>query len=160
MNSKYILAFVLLTAVIVSGCNNAPQTTDQGQAMEDNNDAGNDQTQDQTDSGNNDLTVGEFTITRTDSDFEPPTLTIKVGSTVNFVNNSNTNTWPASARHPTHTAYPGSGILKCGSGENIFDACVWVEPGDSYSFIFNEVGEWAFHDHLLPSKVGKIIVVE
>jgi hypothetical protein len=31
------------------------------------------------------------------------------------MNNSSLSFWPASACHPDHTAYPNSGIIKCGS---------------------------------------------
>lgn len=162
MNSKFMLVFLLLIAVVVSGCTS--QTTN-GDAMEGDSDG--DAMEDDSkgdamgkDNGSDNLTVGNFTITKTDSGYEPGEITIKVGSTITWVNNSSASHWPASARHPTHTLYPGSGIIKCGSGDVILDACVAIEPGDSFSFTFNEVGEWGFHNHLSPSNTGKIIVVE
>src|SRR3989344_4210357 len=68
--------------------------------------------------------------------------------------------WPASAMHPTHTVYSGSGIEKCGTSEegNIFDACRGLKQDESWSFTFNEKGEWNYHDHLTTGLYGKAIV--
>lgn len=94
------------------------------------------------------------------SAYSPNILTVEAGTTVVFENNSDRNMWPASAIHPTHTLYPGSSIAKCGTedADSIFDACGAVNPGDSYSFTFDEVGEWKYHDHLRPSANGRIVV--
>ena len=78
-----------------------------------------------------------------------------------FKNDSTSkNVWPASAIHPTHKVYPGSGIEKCGTedADTIFDACKAIHPGESYSFTFDEVGEWKYHNHLQPSNSGTITV--
>jgi len=90
--------------------------------------------------------------------FEPKTLTVKAGDTVTFVNEDSDKHWPASAMHPTHTVYPGSDVKKCGSDESIFDACKGLEQGESFSFTFNEIGSWGYHDHLRASTTGKIVV--
>ena len=92
--------------------------------------------------------------------FVPKTLEIKKGDKVTWINKLVTKSWPASAFHPTHTNYPGSSIIKCGTAEekNIFDSCRELQKGESYSFVFNEVGSWGYHNHLQPSKDGKIIV--
>jgi plastocyanin len=99
-------------------------------------------------------------IEMTSSGFTPATLTISKGDTVTWVNKDTETHWPASASHPTHTVYPGSGIEKCGTSEEstIFDACKGIVPGGSYSFTFNEVGTWGYHDHLNPNLHGKIAV--
>ena len=96
----------------------------------------------------------------TDSGFSPNLLTIKLGETVTFKNESSKPTWPASAMHPTHKVYPGSDIEKCGTAEEskIFDACRDIPAGGSWSFGFDNVGTWGYHDHLDASKFGKIIV--
>ena len=101
------------------------------------------------------------TISFTGGSFEPSSFEVDVGATVTFKNISQDKTmWPATAIHPTHTVYPGSSIGKCGTDEadGIFDACKNIGPGDSYSFTFDEVGEWKYHDHLKPSITGTIIV--
>ncbi len=106
------------------------------------------------------VTPAEVTIKITDQDFEPKEVEITKGTKVTWVNESSKPSWPASDEHPTHRVYPGSGIEKCGTSEqvNIFDACRGLNKGESWSFIFNEVGEWYYHDHLNPSKTGEIVV--
>jgi len=101
-----------------------------------------------------------ITVTYTNSGYVPKEVTISQGTRVIFQNQSNLFMWTATAIHPTHTIYPGSSILKCGAQEQpmIFDACGSVAPGESWSFAFQEVGSWRYHDHLNISKTGKITV--
>ena len=105
-------------------------------------------------------TSNENTIEITSSGFSPKTLDIKKGDKVNFINKGSSSSWPASAIHPTHKVYPDSGINKCGTAEeaNIFDACGGLENQETYSFTFNEIGSWNYHNHLNPSKTGTISV--
>ena len=88
------------------------------------------------------------------SGFSPNSITINKRDTVTFINNADTKTWPASNVHPTHTIYPNSDIKKCGTSveDSIFDACHGLEKGETYSFTFNEVGSWQYHDHFSSSK--------
>ena len=99
-------------------------------------------------------------IEMTSSGFTPSTLTISKGDTVTWINKDKEEHWPASAIHPYHTVYPGSDIKKCGTAEEstIFDACRGLAEGESYSFTFNSVGTWGYHDHLTGGLFGKIIV--
>lgn len=100
------------------------------------------------------------TVEITPTGFAPAIITIKKGDSVTWINKRDTASWPASAQHPSHTVYPGSGITKCGTlDENkIFDACREVQKGQSYTFQFNNVGSWNYHDHLVTSFDGRIIV--
>ena len=99
-------------------------------------------------------------IEMSSSGFSPKTLEINAGDIVIFKAVDNSNRWPASAMHPTHTVYPGSGINKCGTAEEekIFDACGSVKQGETFTFTFNEVGNWKYHDHLSSGTTGEIIV--
>ena len=105
--------------------------------------------------------MGEHVV-YSDEGYTPKELTIKKGDRVTFRNESARETWPASAMHPSHTVYPGSSIQKCESEEmmHIFDACIGLEEGEEWSFVFEEPGEWFYHDHLKPDMFGKIIVQE
>ncbi|PIT91022.1 hypothetical protein COU17_02505 [Candidatus Kaiserbacteria bacterium CG10_big_fil_rev_8_21_14_0_10_49_17] len=97
-------------------------------------------------------------ISYTNDGFDPAEVTIKKGETVRFVNNSDRDTWPASAIHPTHSIYPEKTDADClGSA---FDACRPLKAGEFWEFTFNEAGEWGFHDHLQASDRGKVIVTE
>lgn len=95
-----------------------------------------------------------------DSGFSPSSLTIHTGDTVRWTNKRTVNSWPASAVHPTHKVYPGSDIVKCGTSEEntIFDACKGLNNNEVYSFTFNQVGTWGYHDHLHANLRGTIIV--
>ncbi len=99
-------------------------------------------------------------ITYTEDGYSPSTVTIKKGQSVRWTNSvtGDVETWPASAVHPTHSLYPETTDADClGSA---FDACRGLKPGGSWQFIFNQSGEWRFHDHLHPSKTGVVIVTE
>ncbi len=88
------------------------------------------------------------------SSFSPKLVTVKKGETVTFVNNGKNPMWVASAMHPTHTVYPTKG----GCLGSTFDACRGYEPGSSWSFTFDEVGTWGYHDHLNAGAFGKVVV--
>lgn len=100
------------------------------------------------------------TVEITPTGFAPAIITIKKGDSVTWINKREQASWPASASHPSHTVYPGSGITKCGTLEEntIFDACREIQEGQSYTFQFNQVGSWNYHDHLVTSFDGRIIV--
>jgi len=104
--------------------------------------------------------TANVTVRITAQGYEPQNVSIPIGGTVTWVNETDTPNWPATARHPTHTEYPGSGIEKCGSPEalTIFDACRGLAKGERYSFMFNDAGEWSYHEHLGVKMFGKITV--
>ena len=85
-------------------------------------------------------------ISYTDSGFEPKDISISLGTMVHFVNESSIDMWVASDDHPAHTDLPTFDQFK-GSG-----------PGEQYVYIFDQAGEWKYHDHLSPTAVGTITV--
>ncbi len=101
-----------------------------------------------------------FTIIITDEGYSPQTLNIGEGDKVVWRHEGIQQNWPASASHPTHKVYPNSGIEKCGTEDDdvIFDACHGLENGDEWTFTFDEVGSWNYHDHLNPNLWGTIVV--
>ena len=98
--------------------------------------------------------VEQNVVVYTDAGYSSSTLRIKKGETVIFKNQSSQAMWPASAVHPTHRGYPTTG----GCIGSTFDACRQVQPGDSWSFKFDIVGSWKYHDHLNPGHTGMIVV--
>ena len=117
-----------------------------------------------TTTGTNDTspsTPTSATVTYTDSGFSPSSVTIKKGGTVKFVDQRNGSMWIGSAPHPAHTGYDGtSRTTHCApgyTGPAPFDQC---SPGASYSFTFDKVGTWPYHDHMNSSSFGKVVVVE
>ena len=89
----------------------------------------------------------------------PDKIHVSVGQEVTWVSDDQA-AWPASNLHPTHTAYPGSDIKKCGTSfeKDIFDACGPVETGGNFSFVFGEPGQWRYHDHINPRATGIVYV--
>lgn len=79
--------------------------------------------------------------------FEPATLTVKVGTEVNFENESMVAMWPASNPHPVHTDLPG------------FDSGKAVESGGTYTYTFDKVGVWKYHNHLRWNETGTVTVI-
>jgi plastocyanin len=81
----------------------------------------------------------------TDSGFMPVAVTVKQGTPVMFVNKSSRQMWVASNPHPTHTDLPGFDELKA---------------GDTYTYVFDKVGTWGYHDHFSPSTQGQVVVTQ
>jgi len=97
-------------------------------------------------------------ISITDDGFVPARVTVHKGATITWKNEGENSHWPASAVHPTHSAYPEHTSEDClGSS---FDACLGLNLGESYSFRFNTVGVWGFHDHLNARMTGVVEVIE
>jgi len=145
---KVILLSLLLILIMLSSCSKQPITSETQKNS----------VIDATKTISEDQTTNIIEITS--DGFTPKELTIKTGDTVTFINKDTKPHWPASAFHPTHTAYPGSGIDKCGTEEqsNIFDACKELQQEETFSFKFEAPGKWNYHDHLRASIYGSIIV--
>ena len=84
----------------------------------------------------------------TENGFSPKEINIHKGDTVIFTSTTERDFWPASDLHPTHTIYPE------------FDPREPVPSSKSWTFKFDKVGSWKFHDHLFPSQRGVINVVD
>ena len=102
------------------------------------------------------ISSGVVTVTYTNSGFSPRTVSIQKGQTVVFANNSSGAMWVASSPHPTHTDYPEKFKTDCAG--SLFDECAGAPAGSSWSFTFNSVGSWGFHNHLKASDTGTITV--
>lgn len=104
--------------------------------------------------------VSSKIVTYADSGYTPNTITIKKGETVVWKNESGASMWTASAVHPTHKAYSGTDIAACGTQTLLpmFDSCAGVASGQSWSFKFDNVGTWGYHNHLNSSHWGKVVV--
>lgn len=90
--------------------------------------------------------------------FSPNETTIPIGTRVRFLNASDTDVWPASAVHPTHSLYPEKDTANClGSS---FDSCRRLGKGEFFDFTFNYAGEWRYHDHVKAYKTGVVMVIE
>lgn len=99
------------------------------------------------------------TVTYTTDGFAPKAVTIKKGGTVTWLNQGGGNMWVGAASHPTHTSYSGTTLAEhCGgTAPDSFDQC---ENGETYSFTFDKVGTWYYHNHSRASHFGSVVVVE
>ena len=84
-------------------------------------------------------------ITYTDSGFSPAQVSVKVGDTVTFKNDSKASVQVNSAPHPAHTQFPE---LNVGS----------IAAGESKSVKLTIAGTKKYHNHLNPSQSGSIVV--
>lgn len=90
----------------------------------------------------------EHAVTFTKDGYQPQQLTARKGDTVKFVTDGDQFFWPASNIHPTHGIYPE------------FDPREPVDPKKGWSFRFDKVGTWKYHDHLAPYYTGSISVTQ
>ena len=100
------------------------------------------------------------TVTYDGNSFSPSTVTIKKGGTVTWINAASGQMWVASAVHPSHTVYSGTSRTEhCPDvSDTAFDQC--AGQIGNYSFTFTKSGTWGYHDHMMPSATGKVVVVE
>jgi plastocyanin len=97
------------------------------------------------DTSNENEQVVAATITYDGTAFNPATISVKSGTKVKIMNQSQKEMEFASNDHPTH--------LK-NSELNIGD----IAPGGSKTFTASTKGTWGFHDHYNSSKGGTITV--
>lgn len=92
--------------------------------------------------------VSAQSVTYGSGGFVPKTVTVKKGTSVRWVNQSNGSMWVASGIHPTHQLLPG------------FDQLKSVGTGGTYDYTFVKVGTWQYHNHLVPTDLGYVVVTE
>lgn len=90
----------------------------------------------------------EVRVSITSDGFVPETVLVTTGTTVTWINEDDELHRVASNPHPTH-----DDLLGLDSGEAI-------GLGESYSFTFDDPGEFGYHDHLDPETNGTVVVVE
>ncbi|OGZ07303.1 MAG: hypothetical protein A3C13_01105 [Candidatus Lloydbacteria bacterium RIFCSPHIGHO2_02_FULL_50_11] len=99
------------------------------------------------------------TVTYAASGFSPKTVTIKQGGTVTFKNEQQGGTmWVGANEHPSHAEYGGKSRAEhCpDTAGTAFDQCA---TGNAYSFTFQKVGSWDYHNHVNANDGGTIVVV-
>ncbi len=89
---------------------------------------------------------GNVTIHMDEKGFTPSKVSLSVGEKITFENIGKQLHWPASNIHPSHKIYPE------------FDPKKGIAPGDEWTFTFNKVGVWRFHDHLASEYTGTVTV--
>jgi plastocyanin len=87
------------------------------------------------------------TVTYNGTTFSPSSITIKQGDSITFINTSANEMRVASNDHPEHTIYP-----EFDQGETTADGM------KTFTFTFNKIGTWGYHDHENDSVGGTVIV--
>ena len=104
----------------------------------------------------------QVVIRYTTDGFSPLEVSIPVGATVTWSNETTEKVWVASGPHPAHTLYDGTAREEhCATdyaGEVPFDSCRALGAGESYSFTFTKIGAWPFHNHVGGGGRGKVTV--
>ena len=104
----------------------------------------------------------DATVTLTDAGFTPSTVTVNVGDTVRFVNQSPRGMWVGSDEHPTHTDYDGTTTREhCADGVNTtgtFDQCGASSGSSSWDYTFEKAGTFGYHNHVGASNTGTVVV--
>ena len=105
--------------------------------------------------------VDQDIVTYTNDRYHPNIIRVFVGQEVTWINQDQDLFWPATDDHPIHTGYPNSNIAKCFKADHndIFDACEPLDTQEKYSFVFNEIGTWPYHDHINPEATCTVIVI-
>ena len=86
-------------------------------------------------------------VSITSSGFVPATMSVKLGQAVTWTNKDSAPHWVASDPYPTDNNLSG------------FNAKQAVTYNGSFSFIFNKVGTYTYHDQLNPYTLKGTIVV-
>jgi plastocyanin len=99
------------------------------------------------------------TVVLSANGFSPASVTVKKGGTVVWTNEGSGAMWVAVDNHPTHTHYDGTTRSShCPDTTNsAFDQCA---SGNNFSFVFDKVGTWRYHNHANAGQSGTVIVVE
>lgn len=151
-----VLALVIVLAVWVGGNNGELNTENEtgAEMME------GESTDDNTASTSETMMAESAVVTYTNDGFSPSNVVINVGDTVTFMNESDHEMWVASATHPSHEAYSQTTLSDHCPDETgtAFDQCEGVDTGESWSFMFDQAGDWKYHNHLESSATGSITV--
>ena len=105
-------------------------------------------------------TTPSVTVTYTNKGFEPNTVQIKPGDTVEWRNTSDKLMWVASDPHPSHTDLPGFDERGIDSDQTKYFIPVAYAHSKvtRYEYTFLKVGSWHYHNHLIPNDRGVVIV--
>lgn len=89
--------------------------------------------------------AGGTAVTMKDFKFQPDTVTIKKGQSVTWTNEDRRRRQVMSGNPPVMTDQFMSPVL---------------ENGQSYTFTFEQAGEFPYHDMMIPGVTGRVIVEE
>lgn len=89
----------------------------------------------------------EVIIDVTEKGFSPETITIKAGTRVVWINRTKGTVTVNSDKHPTNLLYPPLNLGEFGKGSSV-------------QLVFDKPGKFTYHNYLIPSQTGTVIVVK
>jgi plastocyanin len=98
--------------------------------------------------GQEKILPSDIVVKITVNGFIPEDVSIKRGTQVVWINETDNFAWPASNPHPVHDGYSG------------FDPEEPFKRGEAWAFKFENVGTWGYHDHLNPNRRARVVVTE
>lgn len=103
--------------------------------------------------------VSTYTIRYSVDGFSPARITVPLGTTVTFINQSGRDMWVGSDAHPSHTQYAGTSrsehCIDKQPSATAFDQC---SAGQTYTFTFTKTGTWGYHNHVSAQDKGVVVV--
>ncbi|MEK7103641.1 MAG: hypothetical protein AAB870_04815 [Patescibacteria group bacterium] len=105
----------------------------------------------------------EVKVSYTMNGFEPQTITIPIGTTVAWDNQSGRPMWVGSDPHPSHDNLPGfdqKNIISEYRNGILGVVPVYAHGPAIYEYTFTRPGTWGYHNHLYPSDRGAVIVTD
>ena len=101
-------------------------------------------------------------VSYSDAGFYPKEVSVRVGDTVRFANQSTHGMWVGVDEHPTHTEYDGTSTREhCAGGvatNGAFDQCSQAQNGGSFEYTFTKAGTFGYHNHARAANTGTIVV--
>ena len=85
-------------------------------------------------------------VSITDSGFVPSTIVVAKGAKVVWKNDSASPRRIGSNPYPDHTSLP-----------SLYSKDV-IAPGQTYSYTFNDAGEWGYSDYTVPTNTATVVV--
>ena len=102
----------------------------------------------------------------TNKGFNPHIVTVKKGTTIQWINRSDKLMWVASNPHPSHTDLSGfdeRGTVgnddHINQVKNLLPVAYAHRGVTTYTYTFRNVGHWGYHNHLVPQDRGVVIVI-
>lgn len=90
-------------------------------------------------------TTNQDTVILTANNFEPSSITVKVGTKVTWINKSGVAATVDSDSHPIHTDYQPLNLGRFSDGESL-------------SLTFDKPGSYKYHNHLNAAQTGTVVV--
>lgn len=137
---KLSIVLIILSSLLLFGCNRdknsstAPDISNEDQSSTN-----------VTSQGDNVVPVANLIIIEKDS-FNPKNLTVKIGTTVTWINKDPFGHWIASDPYPSKSDLPA------------LDSKKGLLQSEQYKFKFEKVGKFYYHDELNANLTGSITV--